>query len=73
LRFDERNAHGQLKQCNRWGSGRAVDYRLGLIRKIGLAEVEALEADQSVPKWTIEELKAIKAFYAAKAKGRADD
>lgn len=68
LRFDERNAHGQRKQCNRWGAGRAVDYRLGLIRRIGLAAVEALEADQTEMKWTIDDLKAIKAEYVEKLK-----
>lgn len=68
LRFDPRNAHAQRKQCNRWGAGRAVDYRLGLIRRIGLAAVEALEADQEPRKYTIDELKAIKATYTAKLK-----
>jgi hypothetical protein len=72
LRFDERNAHGQLKQCNRWGSGRAVDYRLGLIRKIGLEEVESLEADQTTKKWTVDELKALIAHYKAKIKGKKE-
>lgn len=68
LRFDERNAHGQTKHCNRWGAGRAVDYRLGLIGRIGLAEVEALEADKRVHKWTREELISIAATYKAKLK-----
>jgi hypothetical protein len=68
LRFDERNAHGQTKQCNRYGSGRAVDYRFGLIARIGLAAVEALEADQTPRKWSIDELKAIRDTYRAKAK-----
>ena len=68
LRFDERNAHGQTKFCNRWGAGRAVDYRLGLIERIGLAAVEALEADQEDRKYSIDDLKAIKAHYIAKAK-----
>lgn len=68
LRFDERNAHGQDKQCNRWGSGRAVDYRVGLIKRIGLEAVESLEADQTPKKYTIAELKAIKAYYVAKLK-----
>lgn len=63
MRFDERNAHAQRKQCNRWGSGRAVDYRIGLIARIGLEAVEDLEADQSVRKWTIDELKAIRDEY----------
>ena len=68
LRFDERNAHAQRKQCNRWGAGRAVDYRIGLIQRIGLAAVERIEADQAPRKWSIDELKAIKAEYSRKAK-----
>ena len=68
LRFDERNCHAQSKQDNRYGSGNAVDYRIGLIARIGLAKVEALEADNTPRKWTIEELKAIKAEYKQKLK-----
>lgn len=68
LRFDERNAHGQTKQCNRYGAGRAVDYRIGLIARIGQEQVDALEADQAPRKWSIEELIAIKAEYRAKLK-----
>lgn len=66
LRFDERNCHAQSKQDNRFLSGNAVDYRIGLIARIGLEAVEALEADQSTRKYTIEDLKAIKAEYRAK-------
>jgi len=68
LRFEPDNCHAQSKQCNRWGSGRAVDYRLGLIGRIGLARVEALEANQETRKWSIAELKAIRDTYKAKAK-----
>jgi hypothetical protein len=68
LRFDERNCHAQSKQDNRFLSGHAVDYRVGLIARIGLAEVESLEADQSVRKYTVEDLKAITATYRAKAR-----
>jgi hypothetical protein len=66
LRFEENNAHGQRKQCNRWGAGRAVDYRLGLIARIGRPAVEALEADQAARHYSIDDLKAIKATYTAK-------
>ncbi len=66
LRFSEDNVHRQLVLCNRHGAGRAVDYRIGLIARIGLARVEALEADNAVHKWTREELRAIKSTYAAK-------
>lgn len=68
LRFDPRNAHAQRKQCNRWGSGRAVDYRLGLIERIGLEEVESLESDNAVQKWTIDQLQAIIQEYKQKIK-----
>lgn len=68
LRFDERNAHAQDKHDNRYLSGNAVDYRIGLIKRIGLEAVEALEADQTPSKYTIEDLKAIMAEYRAKVR-----
>jgi len=68
LRFDERNAHAQRKVCNRYGSGRAVDYRVGLIARIGLQEVEALETDNTVRKWTHADLIEIAARFKAKRK-----
>ncbi|OYW94049.1 MAG: hypothetical protein B7Z23_04090 [Pseudomonadales bacterium 32-61-5] len=68
LRFDERNAHGQRKVCNRYGAGRAVDYRIGLIDRIGLDAVEALESDNTPRKWQRDELIAIKAEYVEKLK-----
>lgn len=68
LRFDERNCHLQDKQCNRWGAGRAVDYRIGLIQRIGIEAVEALEADNTPAHWSIDDLKAIRDTYRAKLK-----
>ena len=65
LRFDERNCHAQSKHDNRYLSGNAVDYRIGLIARIGLEAVEALEADQAPRKHTDEELKTITAKYRA--------
>jgi ribosomal protein L37AE/L43A len=65
LRFDERNCHAQNKMDNRFLSGNAVDYRIGLIKRIGLEAVEALEADQEPRRYTIEDLKAITAKYRA--------
>lgn len=66
LRFVESNVHAQRKVCNRYGAGRAVDYRLGLIRRIGLEAVEALEADQTPRKYGIDELRAIRDTYRTK-------
>lgn len=68
LRFDERNVHAQSKRDNRYGAGRAVDYRIGLISRIGLEAVESIEADQEPRKFSIDDLKAIKALYRAKLK-----
>ena len=68
LRFNEMNVHKQLKNCNRYASGNAVEYRLGLIKRIGLPFVEALEADQTIIKWTREILNEIKIKYREKIK-----
>lgn len=63
LRFDERNVHAQLKQCNRFDAGNAVGYRMGLIARIGLEAVEALESDNAPKHYSIEDLKTLKAVY----------
>jgi hypothetical protein len=68
LRFDLRNAHAQRKQCNQWGAGRAVDYRVGLIARIGIAKVEAVEADQAPRKHDIEWLKRFTAIFRKKTR-----
>lgn len=54
--------------CNRYGAGRAVDYRLGLIGRIGLDRVVRLETDNTPHKWTREELIGIRDKYRAKTK-----
>lgn len=68
LRFHPDNCHAQRKDCNRYGAGRAVDYRIGLIARIGAARVAALEASNQPHKWTREELIAIRDTYKKKLK-----
>ena len=68
LRFNEDNAHGQRKVCNRYGAGRAVDYRIGLVKRIGIERVGKLESDNEPKKWTIDELKELKQKYKDKLK-----
>lgn len=63
LRYDERNVHLGLKDCNTYGH---MDYRGGLIRRIGLEAVEALESDHTGRKWTREYLEDIKETYKQK-------
>lgn len=66
LRFNEDNCHAQAKQENRWLAGNAADYRVGLIARIGVARVEALESNNEVKKWTRQELIDIRNQYRAK-------
>lgn len=66
LRFDEMNCHGQCVKCNRHLSGNVVAYRIGLIERIGLAEVERLESDKAPRKWDREQLRELIALYRAK-------
>lgn len=72
LRFDERNCHAQRKSCNRPGGTTAASFRLGMIGRIGLAAVEALEADQAPRKYTVADLKALRALYREKCRALAD-
>lgn len=64
LRFNEDNIHRQCSRpCNHDLSGNILNFRKGLINKIGVERVEALENDNSSKRWTIEEAKAIKDKY----------
>jgi hypothetical protein len=68
LRFEEANVHKQCAPCNDHLSGNIVEYRRGLIERIGIDQVEWLEGNHEAKKYTIEEIKAIKAEYTHKAK-----
>lgn len=63
LRFNELNCHKQCSVCNNYLSGNQLQYRKGLIDKIGIEKVEQLEADQEAKHYTIDEIKAIKVKY----------
>jgi hypothetical protein len=63
LRFHEDNAAGQCVKCNRHLSGNTVEMRNGLIQRIGIERVEALESDHPPRKYTIDDLKAIRDDY----------
>ena len=65
----------QCKSCNagsfkfaRKGETVSQGFRAGLIARIGLEAVEALEADHELRKYTVEELKAITAEYRVKTR-----
>lgn len=68
LRFNEDNVHAQSKHDNQYKAGNVVDYRINLIQRIGVARVEALEADNQVHKFTADELRTIRTHYKARLK-----
>lgn len=69
LRFCEENVHKQCSPCNNHLSGNIVNYRLGLIEKIGLERVEWLERQDHPPlKLTVDEIKELIRVYRAKVK-----
>ena len=68
LRFNEQNCHRQCAACNTHLSGNLIRYRLGLIRKIGIFAVEALESNNDTIKIGIDEIKVLKKHFSDKIK-----
>lgn len=69
LRFNEDNVHKQCSVCNNHKSGNVIEYRIHLVRKIGVQRVEFLERNNHPPlKLSIEEIQEMKRTYKAKIK-----
>lgn len=73
LRFEPLNNHKQCAQCNQHKSGNAIEYRIGLVARIGAEAVEWLEGPHESKHYSIDDLKAIKAHYNALAKQLTND
>ncbi|WP_346395228.1 recombination protein NinG [Pseudomonas syringae] len=65
LRFEPLNCHKQCVPCNQHKSGNVIEYRIELVRRIGIVNVEWLEGPHEPQKYTVEELKALTAKYRA--------
>ena len=68
LRFEELNNNKQCAPCNNHLSGNIENYRINLIKKIGLDKVEWLEGPHEPKKYTCAELKEIELMYKSKLK-----
>jgi len=68
IRFNEDNIHGQCVYCNRHLHANLIDYRISLIKRIGLDRVEWLEGKHEPRKYTIPELIIMKEEYKEKIK-----
>ena len=66
LRFEPLNVHLQCnRNCNMAKSGNLGPYRVELIKRIGQEKVDWLEGPHKPKRYTIDDLKAIKAHYRA--------
>jgi hypothetical protein len=69
VRFNEFNVHSSCITCNQYLSGNLIEYRKGLINKIGEEQLTLLELEANkTRKFTIEELKEIINIYKKKIK-----
>jgi hypothetical protein len=68
LRFHELNVHLQCSSCNNHKSGNSIEYRINLIKRIGIDAVEWLECQNKPMKYTIAELIELKEHYKQRIK-----
>lgn len=66
LRFNEFNVMGQDVHCNQHKHGNVLEYRIGLIKRIGQDKVDWLEGPHEPKKYTIDEIQALIAEYKSK-------
>lgn len=66
LRFNLKNIHKSCSICNSHLSGNIMHYRPALIEKIGYSEVERLESDNSIRRYSVEYLKKIERVFKKK-------
>ena len=67
LRFEPLNVHRQCnRNCNMGKSGNIIEYRIGLVARIGAEAVAWLEGRHEAKHYSIDDLKAIKAEYQQK-------
>lgn len=68
MRFIEDNVHSQRKNCNMPGGTSYDRYKAGLIERIGLERVAAVESDQTERHYKSDDFRRIRDIYKAKLK-----
>lgn len=68
LRFNELNCNVQCARCNTYYSGNLIEYRKGLVLKIGIEKVEELENNTEELKLSIPEIKELIEHYRKETK-----
>lgn len=67
MRFSPENCYSQCKHCNKYLAGNHVEYRKGLIERIGLEAVERIEGDTKVQNYTQDDLRQLAKHYRQEA------
>ena len=68
LRFEELNCHAQCAPCNNHLSGNLINYRKGLLNKIGIEKLEWLEGNHPAKHYSISEIIELKKHYRARCR-----
>lgn len=68
LRFYTLNIFAQCSICNNYLSGNLANYRINLIKKLGLRKVELIEANQERGNYTVEYLQRLIKVFRKKIK-----
>ena len=68
LRFEELNTHAQCVRCNQYLSGNLINYRKGLLIRIGEKKLAWLEGNHEPLKMTVEEIQEFIKVYRQRCK-----
>jgi len=68
LRFYTLNIFAQCSICNNYLSGNLANYRINLIKKLGLEKIEKIEANQERGNYTVEYLQRLIKVFRKKTK-----
>jgi len=68
LRLNSDNCHKSCSQCNKENSGNIGEYRIRLVKKIGLEKVEALENNHEIKRWDVDELRELRDHWKSECK-----
>lgn len=68
LRFEESQTALQCERCNTYLSGNLIEYRKGLLARVGQEKLDWIEGHHEPKKYTVDDLKEIKEKYRIKTK-----
>jgi len=68
LRFNTLNVHKQCAPCNVHLSSNAVNYRIGLVDRVGIDAVLALESEAGPKRFSIDYLRRMKSVFGRRAR-----